>query len=145
MIVYRICQTYPPDHDPIDGKGAFKNGGRWNSKGTYAIYTAASLALARSELARHVNLESVPESFRVYEIEIPDEGFEAVNPLPDDWDDDPPPLSTQLLGDEFLRDPGVLGIKVLSVCDPSSFNYILNLTSTLSSFVKVVRDFPFIA
>ena len=73
MIVYRICQTYPPGHDPIDGMGSFRNGGGWNSKGTHAVYTASSLALARSELARHINLESIPDGFRVYEIEIPDD------------------------------------------------------------------------
>lgn len=144
MIVFRICQTYPPGHNPIDGMGASIKGGRWNSKGNYAVYTASSLVLARSELARHVNLESVPGGFRVYEIEIPDEAFEVVNPLPPDWDDDPPPLSTQLLGDRLLQNREMLGLKVQSICDPASFNYILNPMSIRFSRVKVLKDYSFV-
>lgn len=128
----------------MDGMGAFKRGGRWNSKGTYTVYTASSLALARSELARHVNLESVPDEFRVYEIEIPDQDYEEVANLPSDWDDDPPAISTQHLGDSFLQDPSVLAIKVRSVCDPNSFNYILNPMSISFHDVKVIRDHPFV-
>ncbi len=146
MIVYRICQTYPPDHNPIDGMGAFKNGGRWNSKGTYAVYTASSLALARAEMARRINLESIPDGYRVYEIFLPDEvaGTE-IEPLPDDWKDDPIASSTQRMGDELLKNPDVLYIKTPSVCDANSNNYILNPMSTQYGQVKVVSDYPFVA
>ncbi len=144
MIVYRICKPYPPDHNPIDGMGAFRKGGRWNSKGTYAVYTANSLALARSELARHVSLESVPDGFSIYEIEIPDQDYSNIKSLPKDWAEDPPPRSSQLLGDGMLKNSHTLGIKVPSVCDPSSFNYILNPMSIHFSKVKVKRNYPFV-
>jgi RES domain-containing protein len=145
MIVYRICQKYPPDHNPIDGMGAFKNGGRWNLKGTYAVYTASSLALARSELARHVNLESIPDHFRVYEIEIPESEFVALQPLPYDWNEDPPAVYSQEAGTKTLQNLDYTGFKVPSVCDPKAFNYILNPLSRHYSSVKRVRDYPFIA
>lgn len=143
MIVYRICQTYPPGHDPIDGMGSFRNGGGWNSKGTHAVYTASSLALARSELARHINLESIPDGFRVYEIEIPDEPYQIINPLPKGWNNDPPLPITQLLGDKYLRNTKIAGIKVSSVCDPNSFNYILNPLSIYFDQVKARRNYIF--
>ncbi len=143
MIVYRVCQTYPPHHNPIDGVGAFKQGGRWNSKGTYMVYTASSLPLARSELARHINLESLPDDFRVYEIEIPDEDYPEIKPLPHDWDSDPIPHDTQLLGDAAFSNPDVLAVKVPSVCDEGSFNYLLNPRSRRYHEVKVVRDYDF--
>lgn len=144
MIVYRICNTYPPDHDPIDGAGAFLKGGRWNSKGTHAVYTASSLALARSELARHVNLESIPDNLRVYEIEIPDMDMPIVTPLPQDWKDDPPAPSSQRLGDSHLRNPDLLFLKVPSVCDPNSFNIVLNPMSRLYNQVMVINNYAFV-
>ncbi|TRX58787.1 RES domain-containing protein [Fulvivirga sp. M361] len=144
MIVYRICQTYPPDHDPLDGAGAFKHGGRWNNKGTYVVYTAGSLALARSELARHINLELVPEGFRVYEIEIPDENYEELKPLPEDWNADPDPESTKISGDRFLKDKDHLCIKVPSVCDPSAYNYLLNPKSNDYDSVRIVNHYAFV-
>jgi len=78
MIVYRICKLYPPDNNPIDGKGAAKYGGRWNSEGVKVIYTASSVALARSELARHINLEAIPDGYRIYEIEIPNQAYKKI-------------------------------------------------------------------
>ena len=143
MIVYRICQTYPPGHDPIDGVGAYKYGARWNSKGTHVVYTAGSLALARSELARHVNLEVIPDGYRVYEIEIPDQEYEEIKPLPADWNTDPEPESTKKVGDKFLLHSDALCFKVPSVCDPLAFNYLLNPRSSQYPQVKIVRDYLF--
>ncbi|MEQ8713865.1 MAG: RES family NAD+ phosphorylase [Cyclobacteriaceae bacterium] len=144
MIVYRICNTYPPNHNPIDGVGAFQKGGRWNSKGTYAVYTASSLALARSELARHVNLESVPEGVRVYEIELPEQGSIPIKSLPEHWNDDPPSPISQRFGDQYLHNPNILYLKVPSVCDPNSFNLVLNPMSVHYNNVKVIKDYPFV-
>ncbi|MFT6866666.1 MAG: RES domain-containing protein [Cyclobacteriaceae bacterium] len=128
----------------MDGMGAFRKGGRWNSKGTYAVYTASSLALARSELARHVNLESVPDGFSIYKIEVPDQDYPSMAPLPDDWPEDPLSRSTQELGDALLQNPATLGLKVPSVCDPDSFNFILNPRSIYFSKVRVLQNYPFV-
>ncbi len=143
MKVYRICKTYPPDHDPIDGLGAFQKGGRWNSKGTYAVYTAGTLALARAELARHVSMDCIPDGFRVYEIEIPDTSYIEIGPLPSDWDDDPPSPASQRLGDSHLKNPSVLCLKIRSVCDPDSFNFVLNPMSKAYSEVKILDSYAF--
>ncbi len=127
MIVYRICNTYPPDHDPIDGVGAFRKGGRWNEKGTYAIYTSSSLALARCELARHVNLESIPDDFRVYEIEVPEKGFIKLEALPHNWQDDPPSLDSQKVGSELLnKSKDFRSYCPLYLRSAIAANYILN-------------------
>ncbi|MCV9387281.1 RES family NAD+ phosphorylase [Reichenbachiella ulvae] len=143
MRVYRICQTYPPDHDPLDGRGAFLNGGRWNHKGSYAVYTASSLALARAELARHVNLECIPDNFRVYEIEIPDHHHRTIDPIPDGWNADPEDSETKKIGSELLKNPDILCLKVPSICDPDSFNYILNPTYKDFSEVQIIKHYPF--
>ena len=145
MIVYRICKTYPLDHNPIDGEGASKYPGRWNSNKTRMVYTASSLSLARSEMARHINLEDLPDNFRVYEIEIPDQDYPEVKPLPDDWNNDPESDSTKTIGDEYFSDKSVPGVKVPSVCDPKSYNYLLNPLSDKYHLIKVVSDYPFVA
>jgi len=143
VIVYRICQTYPPDHNPIDGLGAYQRGGRWNSKGVRAVYTASSLALARCELARHVNLESIPDGYRVYEIEVPDEPCFEIKELPKEWDDDFNQTETKNLGDNILNDPNYLSLKVPSVCDHNTYNFILNPKSKQYHKVSVKCSYPF--
>ena len=143
MIVYRICQTYPPDHDPIDGQGSFIRGGRWNPKGVHAVYTASSLALARSELARHINLDIIPDGYRVYEIEIPDGDCASPVHLPEEWDSDIDWNTTQAIGKKFLTDTSILCMKVPSVCDFKSYNIILNPNSDNYHQTKVVNDYPF--
>ena len=144
MIVYRICKTYPPDHNPIDGAGASKYPGRWNSKGTRMVYTASSLSLVRSEMARHINLEDLPDNLRVYEIKIPDQEFKVIKILPGDWSSDPEADSTKAIGDKYFSDKSVPGLKVPSVCDPESFYYLLNPLSEAHHLVKVVKDYPFV-
>lgn len=143
MIVFRICQTYPPDHNPIDGRGAFLYGGRWNSIGRHALYTASSLALARAELARHVDLSCMPDLYKVYEIEVPDHTYKTIKPLPPDWDQDPPGFVSQQMGDQWLQDATCLGFKVSSVCDPDDFNLVLNPMSPGYSEVCVKRSYAF--
>ncbi len=144
MILYRICKLYPPDNNPIDGKGAAKYGGRWNSEGIKMVYTASSLALARSELARHTNLATIPDGYRIYEIEIPDQEYEKVTPLPPDWNSNYEPESTKKMGDACFLNPKVLAIAVPSVVDNNSFNYLLNPQSSAFGLVKVIKEYPFI-
>ncbi|MEQ8549466.1 MAG: RES family NAD+ phosphorylase [Cyclobacteriaceae bacterium] len=143
MIVYRICQTYPPTYDPIDGEGASLFGGRWNPKGTPAVYTASSLALARCEIARHVSLDEIPDDFRVYEIDIPDTQQVEPSPLPKGWKNNHDWRTTQAVGAQYLSDLNVLSLKVPSLCDPHSYNLILNPASANYGLVKVVRSYPF--
>ena len=52
--VYRICKTkYAAT--AFDGEGAFRFGGRWNTRGTRLIYTAGNLALAALEMLVHLD------------------------------------------------------------------------------------------
>ena len=143
MIVYRICKTYPPHHNPIDGRGAFMSGGRWNPKGVHAVYTASSLALARSELARRLSLDNLPDGYVVYEIEVPDNSCETIDVLPKNWDSDTDWRNSQILGKKYLENPGIMGIIVPSVCDPASYNVILNPKASGFELVKVVKRYAF--
>jgi len=52
MELYRLTKSkYKND---LSGTGAFLAGGRWNNKGTYLLYTAASRSLAVVEALAHL-------------------------------------------------------------------------------------------
>lgn len=80
MIVYRLSkEIYAND---LSGKGAEIAGGRWNSKGSAALYTAQSIALCVTEIAVHIPLGILPRDYRLIHIEIPDTDFFEPKRLP---------------------------------------------------------------
>jgi hypothetical protein len=102
MIVYRLSkEVYAND---LSGKGAEIAGGRWNSKGSAALYTAQSIALCVTEIAVHIPLGILPKDYRLIHIEIPDTDFFE----PKDYQKTGIlfliPDSTQKIGDRFLKE-----------------------------------------
>jgi RES domain-containing protein len=70
----------------LNGIGASKFWGRWNTKATKLIYTAANRALKMAELAVHLNLTWLPRDYMMVEIDIPNEmDVDTIKPgkLPD--------------------------------------------------------------
>jgi len=143
MIVFRLCkQTYVND---LSGRGAEVNGGRWNGKGTPALYTAASRALAVLEVAVHVPYGILPTNYRMITIEAPHEPmtvFELPN-LPQDWNRNPFARSTQYLGDDFLKANKTLMLQVPSTTVTGDFNYIINPNHPDFKKLKVLEIEPF--
>jgi len=60
-------------HHELDGEGARLYGGRWNSPGVPVVYAATHLSLALLEQLVHVSLERLPDAFRAFAIELPDD------------------------------------------------------------------------
>ena len=113
---------------PLSGMGAQKTGGRWNEKGTPAVYTAETLALSTLEVCvhaewdfKHVKLVRVgihwPESLRVDSIKAP---------LPRNWDQVPHGPDTMALGNAWILSNHAAILRVPSAIVPNSFNFILN-------------------
>ncbi|GGG66585.1 RES family NAD+ phosphorylase [Epilithonimonas arachidiradicis] len=124
MIVYRLSkEIYAND---LSGKGAEIAGGRWNSKGSAALYTAHSIALCVTEIAVHIPLGILPQDYRLIHIEIPDILFFEPKRLSKDWNTFPHPDSTQKIGDKFLKDQKFLIMKIPSAAVQGEFNYIIN-------------------
>lgn len=69
MLCYRIGKKA---YVALDGEDARLHGGRWNSPGQAAVYTAGSIALAALEYLVHVDIEDVPDDLVVLTIEVPD-------------------------------------------------------------------------
>jgi RES domain-containing protein len=127
MIVYRIAKTVDRAND-LSGFGSFKFGGRWNSKGTWVLYTSINSSLAFLENLVHFNEAEVPPDLYIAEIEIKDD--EIIWQLPDDkypavWQAPDNP-ENKLIGDEWMRAKKNLALKVRSAINPLEFNFLLN-------------------
>ena len=73
---------------PLSGKGAAKQGARWNPVGIALIYTAQNRSLAIAEVAVHLTLVTLPEDYMMITNDITEDIkvkqlTEA--DLPEDW------------------------------------------------------------
>ena len=127
MFVYRIVKTKARTND-LSGTGAFKTGGRWNSKGTYMLYTSENSSLAYLETLVHFDEANYPPDLFIVKIEINDKALIYTLPAknyPADWMQ-VGLLENKLLGDEWMRDKNFLAIKVKSAINDLEFNFLLN-------------------
>lgn len=127
MIVFRLCKSKYSDF--LSGIGAEKVGGRWNSKGVKMVYTSGSRSLCTAELAVHLPLGIIPVDFMITSIEIPAKIKITTIPtaqLPIEWRKFPHPVSTQLIGNDFIKRNKFAVCKVPSAVVPGDFNFLLN-------------------
>ena len=69
--VWRLCQV-AQQATAFSGDGARRYGGRWNSRGLAAVYTAATQSLAALEILVHVDTDLVPNDFMLFAVDIPE-------------------------------------------------------------------------
>ena len=126
MIVYRLSKTRYAHL--LDGKGAEKLGGRWNSPGFPMIYTCQSRSLCVAEIAVHTATGNIPDDYQLVSIEIPGRSISKIleNNLPSDWKAVPPSKSTQSIGDHFILQAKTLVLRVPSVIVKDEFNFLIN-------------------
>lgn len=94
----RVWRLAAGQYREIDGEGARLYGGRWNSPGVPVVYTATHVSLALFEQLVHVDPEDLPDAFRAFAIDLPDDlTVEAAAPsvLPSD------PETCRQYGDEW--------------------------------------------
>ena len=128
MIVYRIAKSLERAHD-LSGLGAFKNGGRWNSKGTYMLYTSINSSLAYLENLVHFDESDLPPDLYIVAIEIKSPN-KLVYQLPDNeypvaWQTHGN-IENKTMGDELIRENKFLALKIRSAVNPTEFNFLLN-------------------
>lgn len=143
MIVFRLSKAkFARD---LSGKGAEIAGGRWNSKGIPVLYTSASRALCTTEIAVHTPLGNVPMDYHIISIKIPDASVYELpeTKLPKDWKEFPHSLSTQEIGDRFVRESKFLVMRVPSAVVQGDFNYIINVRHADFSKIKITETLPF--
>lgn len=112
----------------FDGEGARRVGGRWNSRGTAAVYAADSLSLAMLEVVVHVRSYAHLEGHVAFPVHFSEALVEALpaEDLPADWQVAPPPPATQHLGDRWAKEARLPVWRVPSVVVPHAFNYVFN-------------------
>ncbi|MCO5242188.1 MAG: RES family NAD+ phosphorylase [Chitinophagaceae bacterium] len=135
--VYRIskCRYI----DDLKGTGAAKYSGRWHSKGTYILYTAATPSLALLESVVH--LAGIPmESYCMICLEIPEGNILTITnkELPETWYINPPPGSLTAIGDHFIQKNQFLALQLPSAIMPEDNNVLINPNHKDFGKVKIV-------
>jgi len=127
MTVYRIVKAEKRTHD-LSGTGAFKYGGRWNSIGTYMLYTSENASLAYLETLVHVEEPLFPADLFITAVTIKNESLiHTINERNylANWrklDN----LENKIVGDQWMSKIKYLGFKVRSAVNPLEYNYLLN-------------------
>lgn len=127
MVFHRIVQERW-SATAMDGEGARRYGGRWNSPNTPAVYLAESRALAALEILVHAPREARLLNWIVIDLEIPGDWLENVSPsdLPGNWRAQPSSSAAQAYGSEWLRAGRGLALVLPSVLIPEEHSLLLN-------------------
>lgn len=128
MTIYRIAKSKKHARD-ISGFGSFKFGGRWNSAGTYMLYTSENSSLAFLENLAHFDPDNIPPELYIIRLEL-SVGDELIYTLPDkhypkEWmlaDN----IANQIIGDKLMDEKKYLVVKVRSAINKFEYNYLLN-------------------
>ncbi len=144
MFVYRIVKTLARTND-LSGTGAFRTGGRWNSKGTYMLYTSENSSLAYLETLVHFDETEYPPNLFIIKISVKENAplFNLPeNAYPHQWSQ-LERLQNKGLGDKWMADKKFLGVKVKSAINNAEFNYLLNpLFPRFHDLVSIVDITP---
>ena len=147
-VVYRLCKKEfapsTPDKARAAGKGAAYGRSHWNCKGTEAVYTSSSIALAVLEIMVNLTPPVFP-NYECWRVEVPDSTVLTIQPeaLPVEWRDRPYRPSVQALGDSWLVRSSVVAVP--SAVLPQERNYLLNphhSSYPVTSWERV-KDFDF--
>ncbi len=146
MKVYRISRkAFIAD---LSGEGARLYGGRWNKKGTSALYVSENRALATVEYLVHLPFALVPKDVCIAEIEVPDgQKFEVVNAadFPIGWSAYPAPMSLAEIGDAWTKRNETLMLKVPSAVVKNEWNCVINPRHAAFSEVRIafIEEYAF--
>ncbi len=127
MELFRIVEK-PWGGHAFDGEGARLCGGRWNGKGTAMVYTASTRALAVLELLVHLeDSYIIQQNFVIFRVTVNDSYIMDLGQgLPKNWQSDIIPLSTQAIGDDWVKQQASAVLGVPSVIIPEENNYLIN-------------------
>lgn len=135
MQVYRLCKD---NYSSLDGIGASKTGGTWNSKGKQIIYTSGSIALAALEVFVHLDYDLLPDDFMALTINIPDNS--KIEQYPETI------LTrgeTITFGDEWIKSRRSLILAVPSYVIREEKNYLINPEHPDFKKVELASKKPF--
>lgn len=127
MRAYRLVKTCLAA-SALDGEGARRHGGRWNSPGRPMVYAASSISLAALEILVHLREPALLRRAYVHiALDVPDDLIQRLDlgRLPADWQRVEHPAS-KALGDGWLASAASLALAVPSAIIPQEWNLLLN-------------------
>ncbi len=110
------------------GIGAKVFGGRWNSPGVAAVYTAGSASLAILEMLVHLEAQDLLRRYVIFEVNFDDRLVRMIHAaeLPKNWHRSPASAAVQAVGDEWVADGTSAVLRLPSTIVPNEWNYLLN-------------------
>ena len=112
MRIWRIS-----NYADLSGLGGTIGPGRWHWKGTAIVYCADHPSTALLEILVHANRMTVPTTYQLIEIDIPDDITVINAVIPDGWEKNA--LATRDIGTAFARELEAPLLRVPSVSDQS--------------------------
>ncbi len=132
--------------DAFSGGGARLAPGRWNARGTRAVYLSGSFSLAVLEMLLYAGRAALTIPLVVFRVDIPEGvGVETLilEKLPANWRQQPPPESTRKLGTEWITHGAAVALRVPSVLIPDEWDVILNPAHPDFSKVRIAKPQAF--
>ncbi|SRR6266513_2823345 len=112
----------------FSGEGAWRYGGRWNSRNVRVIYVSEHPSTAALEVIVHNKPFSPDERYKAFHLEWSDsltERFPAKK-LPENWRVLPPPRETREIGDRWIGEQRSAVLALPSIISPADTNFLLN-------------------
>jgi RES domain-containing protein len=132
--VYRVCRAI---HVGLDGEGAKRVGGRWNSPGRAVVYMAQSISLAVLENLVHMSKEDFPVGYVSVSAVIPD-GIGILTE--EDLKKAGSNAGPREMGDYWLESGVSAVFRVRSAVIPEEFNCLLNPKHP--EFLRILAEPP---
>jgi RES domain-containing protein len=127
-IIWRISKAKYAQ-TAFDGEGARLWGGRWNSRGRSVVYTSANSSLATLESLVHLGVKDSKVPYVLIRAEIPEQvAIQLITEdrLPENWREDPSPISLAEIGDKWLDSTETAVLALPSAINPHENNYLIN-------------------
>jgi len=121
LSVYRVCRSV---YARLDGEGAKRVGGRWNTPGRAVVYASQSVALAILENLVHMTREDYPNGYVIVQATIPESV--QVSKLEPRYQNAGGLDQTQHAGDAWLASNRSAVIEVPSFVVTGESNFLLN-------------------
>lgn len=132
IVLWRIAkETLDYAAADLTGGGAKLVGGRWNRKGTPAVYASTSIALATLETLAHLGGNVSLRNAFLVRVAVPSALWAqrmTIRPdsLPPAWLAEPPGMASIDAGDAWLRSRSHALLLVPSIMVPEEYNVVIN-------------------
>ena len=115
--------------DAWDGEGAYRYGGRWNSRGTRVVYSSQSLSLALLEILVHLDQTRAAPKLVAFFADIPAACIEDLSVGTQSNGLLSAPLAVKnprRFGDAWIEEASSLALRVPSAVIPTEQNILIN-------------------